>query len=55
MNKILYVLVVFLIMVYLCNTVRESYYPTCPKCGGRVVTAQVFASPDHLAGLGWNL
>lgn len=36
--------------------IRENYSDQiCPNCNGRIVTAQVYADPDNVAGLGWVL
>lgn len=50
-TKWLIILVMLVILYFLFS--RVEYYETCGVCGGRIVTAAVFADPNNTAGLGW--
>lgn len=52
-------LFLIIILLYLCYC-RENYRGEqspqyCSNCGGRIVTAAVYADPNNDAGLGWIL
>jgi hypothetical protein len=53
MKDIDIILIIVLLFAIHCSVTRENYDAACRECGGRIVTAQVFANPDYTAGLGW--
>lgn len=54
-KQILPYLLLFVFLILLCRSVESYFNPYCPNCGGRIVTAQVYADPNNSAGLGWVL
>lgn len=54
MNLLL--LAFFFLILLLISRESFSRDQVCPQCGGRIVTAQVFADPNQVSqGLAWNL
>lgn len=53
------VVVIIILLLFLLSIHSTEQYAdgpsdlSCARCGNRIQFAQVYASPDHTAGLGW--